>query len=211
MANDAKAVKTGIKSYDFKGGKMMGQYPNAGEGIKKVFIGEILAVVGVLLSWIPLVGLLIIIAAYVLTLMGLKKAGEDQQDYNKAVTLILINIVVSVLGTILGFIPAIGGILSTLASIASTVITLLVVYQVIMTSNGLLDSIGAADISGKGKTVWGLYLVCNIIGIICSILNKIPLLNILSGIISIIVGIVSLVAGIMYLIYLNKTSKALGA
>ena len=47
----------------------MGQYPNAGAGIKQVFVGEILVVVGALFSLIPLVGALIIIAGFVLTLM----------------------------------------------------------------------------------------------------------------------------------------------
>ena len=48
----------------------MYQYPNAANGLKLMFMGQILAIVGVLLIWVPLVGSLIVIAGGVLVARG---------------------------------------------------------------------------------------------------------------------------------------------
>ena len=62
----------------------MNQYPNAAAGLRLMFIGQILTIVGALLIWVPIVGPLIGIAGTALELVGIYKAGEDDENYRGA-------------------------------------------------------------------------------------------------------------------------------
>jgi hypothetical protein len=56
-------------------------YPNAAQGLKLLFIGEIVAIVGAILSLVPVLGPILIVGSEVLILLGLYKAGTDDQGY----------------------------------------------------------------------------------------------------------------------------------
>lgn len=192
----------------------MSQYPNAAEGVKKIYISQLIFIAALILAAIPLlgtIGRILKIVACVIYLMGLKKAGEDGDGYNKAFTYEIVNIVFVLVIVIVSLIPLIGGILGTVLGIITSIIDLLVLNTVITTTGGLLRNVGATDIAENGQSVWTMYIICTVISIICSLLSVIPLINILAGIVAFIVTIVLLVALIRYIIFLNKAATALGA
>lgn len=182
----------------------MNQYPNAAAGLKLMFIGQILAVVGLLLIWVPLVGSLIVIAGFVVEIVGLYKASGDDEGYRTALMLLAVNVVVNLVAGFMG-----QGLLASLLSVVGTVLSLLAVIQVCTTTSNLLHSVGSEALSQRGSTVIKLFLVCTVVSIVCSVLSAIPVLNVLAALVSIVAAIAQIVGYILYLMFLHSSSKAL--
>jgi hypothetical protein len=179
-------------------------YPNASQGLKLVFYGEIVMIIGLLLIWVPLVGSLIIIVGGVLDIVGLYKAMPDDNGYQTALTLSIVIVVVNVISNFAG-----DGALGTILSILSTVANLGVTYYVVNTTCNLLHSVGAADIEAKGKTVWTINLVCAVVNVVLDVLILVPIIQILAAVCAFIMAIVALVGYVLYLLFLNKAYPAL--
>lgn len=182
----------------------MKQYPNAAEGLRLMFIGQILVIVGTLLIWVPFVGSLIVIAGTVAGLLGIYKAGADDENYRGALVFQVISLVVGVVNGFLG-----DGILSSLLGIVSMVLSLLVVYTVCNTTSNLLHSLGNEPLAERGQTVIKLYMACTAVSIVCQVLGIVPILNIIAGLVMVVAAIVQVVGYVMYLLFLNGSSKAL--
>jgi hypothetical protein len=179
-------------------------YPNASQGLKLVFYGEIVMIIGLLLVWVPLVGSLIIIVGGILDIVGLNKAMADDNGYQTALILSVVNIVVSAVSNFAG-----DGVVGSLMSLVSTVVSLGVTYYVVTTTCNLLHSVGAADIEAKGKTVWTINLVCAVVSVVLDVLMLVPIIQILAAVGAFIVAIVTLVGYVLYLLFLNKAYPAL--
>lgn len=104
-----------------------------------------------------------------------------------------------------------GSILATLLGVVSSVIDLMIVNTVVTTTGGLLNNVGSADLATKGQSIYKMYMICTIISVICNVLGLIPLINIIAGVVAFVVAIVLIVAWVRYMIYLSKSSSALGA
>lgn len=180
------------------------KYPNAASGLRLLFIAQILSIVGALLLWLPLVGTLLVIAGVVLELVGIYKAGEDDENYRGALVFAIALLVFEVIG---GFVPE--GVLSGLVEVVSGVLSLLVVFSVCNTTSNLLHSVGSEALSQRGGTVIKIYAVCTVVSIVCRVLGVIPIINIAAGLVSIVAAIVQVVGYVMYLLFLYDSSKAL--
>lgn len=188
----------------------MGTYQNAGPGLKKMFIAEVGAIICTVLMLIPIVNIIAAIGALVfmiISLVGLNAAGQDIEGCKKAFMFTIVNLLVSVLSSFLGSIAVIG----TILTIAQSILSLLVTYYVCTSVSEVMNTIGHADVAQQGNLVWKINLVCYAVDIVLTVLALIPVLNVLAGIAGYVIGIVSLVAGILYMIFLNKSYKALGA
>lgn len=186
----------------------MGNYQNAGQGLKKMFIAEVGVIVCTVLAIIPIINILAAIGMLVfliISMVGLNAAGKDIEGCKKAFTITIIGIVVSIVGAFFKT-----GFLHVLFSIASDVLSLLVVYYVCTSVAEVMNQIGASDIAQKGLTVWKINLVCTVISVVATIIGLIPLIGLVSTVINVIIAIVGIVAGILYMIFLNKSYKALG-
>jgi hypothetical protein len=179
-------------------------YPNASQGLKLVFYGQIVMIIGLVLWLVPLVGSLLIIVGGILDIVGLSKAAEYNSGYQTALILVIVNIVVSVVSKFAG-----DGVVGTLVSIVSTVVSLGVTYYVVTTTCELLRLVGATDIEAKGKTVWNINLACAVLGVVIDVLMLVPILNILAAVGAVIVVIVCLVGYVLYLMFLYKAYPAL--
>ncbi|MDE6387375.1 MAG: hypothetical protein K2L82_06150 [Lachnospiraceae bacterium] len=187
----------------------MGNLQNAGAGLRKMFIASIGAIICAVLVIIPIVNILAGIAAIVfgvLSLVGLYGAGKDIAGCKTAFTLTIINMVVSVAGTLVG-----AGFLGIIFSIADSVLSFLICYLVCTSVSEVMNQIGAADVASKGALVWKINAVCYAILIIIAILGAVPGLALIASLAAIGVLVASLVASIFYMIFLNKSSQALGA
>lgn len=209
----------------------MTEHINAREGIKKVYTGEVIAIVSIfasiaaaLLTLIPLVGTIIgaIIAvgvlvldviAFIMQLVGLNKAGKDAQGYKTAFTIIIVSLIITV---VLGIISTAVSVplINDIANVVVMILDLLVINKIIFTSNDLLAANGKSEISEKGESVWklimGLLIASIILAIVAIILTAfsggglvIGLLAILATIASIVVSIIQLVAYFKYIGYLK--------
>lgn len=168
-------------------------YPHAADGLRLMFYGTIIVVVGAILAWIPVVGLVVILAGGITGLVGLHKAGPDGADYRTAFAIAIINLIVSLFGL----------------DIISSLLTLAQVYFVCRGTNELLMSVGAEELAQRGGTVWKINLVCTVISVVLSALTELGLLSGLTLLVGIVALIVSLVGDILYLSYQYNRSKAL--
>lgn len=195
-------------------------YPSAAGGLKMMFLAQILTIVGAvvtvvgamlamvtagILSIVMLLGSLLVLAAGILDIVGLYKAGADDQGYRGALIFALIAVVV---GIIMGWMDQ-SGILYALLSIVDSILTFLVVNAVCQTTSNLLHSMGKDDLAEKGNTVSKLYFICTVITVVCTLVGAIPVLNILAGLASIVGGVITIVGYVLYLIFLSNGSTAL--
>ncbi len=179
---------------------MMNQYPNAAAGLKLLFWGEIVAIIGGLLSPVPVVGFVVILVGGIMGLLGLFKASADDQGYRTA---LMLNIVSIVLSIITNWVKS--GVIGSLLSIVASLVSLGIVYFVCITTSNLLNSVNQPVVAAKGVTVWKLNLICTVAGVIITLLMFIPFVNILAGLLGVVIAIVNLVAAILYLIFLYKS------
>ena len=187
----------------------MGNYPNAGAGLKKMFIAEVGMIVCAVLALIPIVNILAAIALLVfmiISMVGLYGAGKEIAGCKTAFTITIIGMVVSVIGSFFKT-----GFLNALFTIASDVLSLLIVYYVCTAVAEVMNQIGAADVAQKGLTVWKINLVCTIISVVATLIALIPLIGAVGTVINVVITIVEIVAEILYMIFLNKSCQALGA
>lgn len=182
----------------------MNRYPNAANGLKLMFYGQIVTIIGMFLSWVPLVGLLIVLAGGIVNMVGLYKAGSDDQGYRTAFMLTIVGIVVNIVSSFAG-----NGFWGSMVNIISSVVSLAVIYFVCITTGNLLHSIGEDALSDRGHTVWMINLVCTVVAVVVTLLAYVPVLNILAALAAIVMVIVELVGYIMYLMFLNSSSKVL--
>lgn len=172
----------------------MTDYSTAGNGLKKVFIGEILAI----FSFIPLLGGILALVGGILSLVGLYQASKVAYGYRTAFQLSIASIVVELLGV---FIPGV--------SLVGVILSIAVVYFVCMATGELLVEKGDSQTAAKGQFVWKLYAVCGVIVLVCTLVAFIPGAAILAAVVLLPTAIASLVAGIQYLIFLYRASEYL--
>lgn len=180
------------------------RYPNAANGLRLMFIGQILMIVGVLLVWVPIVGGLLLIAAPFVELVGIYRAGEDDDNYRTALGFAVLAAVINLIS---GFLSE--GLLSSILDVAAEVVGLLMVFIVCSTTSNLLHSIGQEALSQRGGTVAKIYTVCTAVSIVCRVLGVVPLINIAAGLVSAVAGIVQIVGYVMYLLFLKDSGRAL--
>ena len=178
------------------------KYPNASGGLKLMFTGEILTIVGVVLTVI-LIGPILMLIGGIMSLVGLYRARQDDEGYNTAFILSIVNIVLDFAGV---FFEGIG---ASLISIISSIISLAIMYYVCTTTSNLLHSVGEETVAARGRTVWNINIVCTIVSVLLSILAYVPLLSVLTTIGAVIIVIAELVGYILYLMFLRGSYKAL--
>ena len=186
----------------------MRQYPNAAEGLRLMFIGQILAIVSVVLLWVPFVGALLSLAAIVAVLAGIYKAGMDDENYRGALAFAAVNLLISLVFSVLQ-VMQISGLLADVLDVASDILSLLMVYVVCNTTSNLLHSLGNETLSQRGQTIIKIYAVCTVISIVCRVLGIIPIINIAAKLVSVVAALVQLVGGIMFILFLYSSSKVL--
>lgn len=180
------------------------RYPNAANGLRLMFIGQILMIAGVLLAWVPFVGFLLLIAAPFVELLGIYRAGDDDDNYRGALVFAVLALVINLISGSLS-----EGFLSSILDMASEVVGLLMVFSVCSTTSNLLHSIGREALSQRGATVIKIYTACTAISIVCQVLGIIPIINIAAALVAGISGLVMVVGYVMYLLFLNGSSKVL--
>lgn len=178
----------------------MNRYPNAAEGLKLIFYSQIVSIIGTLLAVIPLVGVILILVAGVMNLMGLNKAAADDDGYRTAFQLTIAAVILKLVGVF---------VLPNLLGQAASILSLAVLYFVCTTTARLLRSVDQHDLADRGELVWKINLVCTVVSVVCYILAYIPVLNVLAAIVAVVVAIVSLVGAILYLLFLSKSYKVL--
>ena len=197
------------------------RYPNAAGGLKMLFLAQILAIVSVvvivvgsvlsvvslgLLSFVVILGSLLAIAVSVIGILGLSKAGADDEGYRGVIVFVVVSLV---LGIVADRLPEGLSFLGSLLGIVESILSFLVVNAVCQTTSNLLYSQGNNVLAERGATVCKLYLICTAVDVVCTVVGVIPIVNILAGLAGFVGSIVAIVGYILYLSFLSSSSNAL--
>lgn len=183
-------------------------YPNATHGLERVYQSQVIALVAAVLMIIPVINILAAIAlivSLVLYMIGINEAGKDDESYKTAFTLIIVQLVISVLNSL------IGGVIFDLVNEA---LALAVLYFVCITTNRLLKETAAAEnLIDRGIVVWKLNVVCTVILLVCYLLRMIPgnIAVIIAGYLAIFAVIAQIIGTVLYILYLRNAYRALEA
>lgn len=175
----------------------------AGKGLQYVFWGVIALLAGTILAFVPLVGLVLLVAGMVCEIYGYMTAAKSDTGYMNAVFCLGGNVVATILKGIMGT-----GVLASLLGVVSSILSLAVVYFMCQTTGRLLEA-DHPDLAFRAAMLWKLYLACTVVSVVCAVLGVIPLIGILAGVLGVIVSLVGMVAEILYLIFLYQAQKAL--
>ena len=112
-------------------GQLKDEMDEIGQGaIKLLITASIIGVIGLVISFIPLVGIvagIIYLAAYIIELIAfikLKKSTTLGDPGKAGVNLLFIALIVTLVGGVFGLLPVVGGIISTIISLAAFILIL---------------------------------------------------------------------------------------
>lgn len=188
---------------------MENNYYEAGLGLKKMYIGTLVALICTCLMFIPIVGGIAAIATVVcsiIVIVGLYQAAQKIEGCNNAFVLSIINIIMQICA--IPFANS-GAIFSAFFNIVQAVISILIIYWVCTAVGKVLEERGQAEIAKVGKVTWILSAIMNVAGIVISILNLGPVLAVIASPFATVVLIGKLTAEIVYIVFLNKSAHAL--
>lgn len=195
----------------------MTEHNNAREGLRLLFIAEILQIVIAVLAVVPVLNLLAGIGGIVIiviTLLGLKKAGADHPLYKKAFTFSVVQLIIAFVGILVAGIVTIfdasaGTIIGGFSELVGTVFDILIVFYILTATEILLGEGGHEEDALYGKTTWTIYLWTYAAAAIISILASFNVLalNAIAMIGAVVAAVLEIIAGVRYIIFLNRAKE----
>ncbi len=204
------------------------QFPNAFEGVKKIYKAEIIALIGAICGLVAAIlgligaaagsvgglagaGVLIIamsvllIIAFIINIGGLNKAKADEEYFAKALYMVIAGIVLSV---VMGATKE-GTLLHTVGDGLSKLCSLLVNYLVATALLNLAERMGNGAVAQKAKSVRSLLTVVWIIALVLDLVGG--FLTTTEAVVAVVLALIaSIVEIIAYILYLGLLSKARG-
>ena len=201
-------------------------FPNALKGIKKMFTSELLALISTICMGVTgamltkpdapaaavIVGLaasIVMIISFVLEFVGLANASKDDPFFKKGFIATIAGIALSALSSSFSENTFLASLFSTLSSIASLLVTLLVVRGIM----NIAEKIGDENMINRGKNIFkmvaALYIIAIVIELIQTFVGKNQTMTTIAGVLAIAAAVISIIQYIVYLKYLNAAKKML--
>ena len=207
-------------------------FPNAFDGVKKIYLAEILTLIGTGLSLITsvlgiagessdslmlaalvflLIGVGLSLAAEILNIVGVNRASKDEAAFRKALYAIFAGIVANVLISA----ASENQVLVHLGDFIETVSEFLASYFICTGIINLADKLEDAAVSAKGKKVrtllMGIFATSAVLSLLSAIFYTSETLMNLAGVVALISSVFAIVAYFMYLGLLKKAKVMLAA
>ena len=207
-------------------------FPNAANGVKKIFTSQILEIVsavaifiGALMALIMLVsasnanegatigfgaGTLVFglggMVASILYIVGIVKAGRDDHNFKTALTFVIFGIGVSIVGSFFQSTnTTVYGICTTIEKITDLCATCYVIQGII----SLAEQLGNSVVANKGKTLLKVIFAVYAVAIIGVISYTLILINPALAVIGYVILCISLIISIVsYFLFLSLLAKA---
>ena len=204
------------------------RFPNALEGVKKIYKAEIIALIGAVVGFVAallsligmqsgglggmaVAGVLIIamsvlfIIGFIMNIVGLNKAKPDEENFKYALYKVLIGIILSI---VVGATKE-GTLIHTLGESISKICNLLVNYLVATALMNLAEKLGDTAVAQKAKSVHTLLTIVWVIALVLQVLGDAftSKAGIIAFVLTLIASIIEIIA---YIVYLSLLSKARG-
>lgn len=197
-------------------------YSNSKKGFRKLFIGEMLMIIGNIsvtfngkkVLWMSLITMAINVAGFLLVLSGLKDMAKDEEGYRSAQTSTIIGIVLTVISAITGAVfegGIIGSISETILDEASAVAEFVTASKVMKTSVDVMNRLGNYDFADRIGRTLSLYRVSYIISLVLNLFTSVQAdsLRLVVAAVGLVTVVAALIAQIKYYIFLKDMSNEL--
>ena len=202
----------------------MKRYPNAADGVSKLFLAEILGIIGAVASLIVVffaattvtstiggyvdgalgsLGLMAMLGAIVsilgiarliLSMIGLNTASRDCESFKTALYIVNVGLVCLIIGGMMD-----NGIIKTILEVISSIVNVVVLLLVVQGVSTLLPE---SELVEKGKRIYSIAMVAVLVSIVCSFLGGIPLIGFILKLAGSVCNI------IYYVLYISFLSRA---
>ena len=206
------------------------RFPNALEGVKKIYKAEIIGLIGVIIGLVASIltlagvgagegglglaavgGILLIamavllVISFIMNIVGLNKAKPDEENFKYALYMVLIGIILSI---VVGATKE-GTLIHTLGESISKICNLLVNYLVATALMNLAEKLGDTAVAQKAKSVRTLLTIVWVIALVLQVLGDAftSKAGIIAFVLTLIASIIEIIA---YIVYLSLLSKARG-
>ena len=206
------------------------KYKNAYDGIKLIYLSEVLTLIGALTlvasalltlllgadevaDVIALVtmllslvgGLVLMLVAYILSIVGIVKGSRDEDGFRAALLFVLFGILLSVLSAVFNASanPVLNGIFTVLGDVARFAVTIFIIQAI----RNIADRRNNGAVSEHGRRLLLIALIITALTLAAHVLGFFPL--IVPAILSLAAAVLSIVMDIAYLVYLSKAKKML--
>lgn len=208
-------------------------FPNAYDGVKKIYLAEILTLIAEVLLLISTVGILAaaqtdeatvgmvslifgtisivaLFVAFILNLMGITRAMKDEPSFKLALIFTIVSIVTSGVSAVLAEGSLVSDILEIVSNASSIIITLLIIQGIANLALKLRD----LNMAEQGKKLMLMILTVQVLSVAAKMIaaifeSKGGLMT--SGIIALVASVIAIVGYVIYLIYLSRAKKMLAS
>lgn len=143
----------------------MSKYPNAGEGLHKLYISMIGMLVCIVFNIVPVIGFLGsigVIAFSVVYLVGCYQMAKDIIGCRIAFILQIVSIIIA----ILNLFDILGGIVGVIVNLINGLMPVIVMAFVCFSVSEIMRENDVTDVAKQGVRAWIVYLVCIIVGVL---------------------------------------------
>ncbi|MBR0087191.1 MAG: hypothetical protein IJL98_05575 [Lachnospiraceae bacterium] len=214
------------------------KFPNAYEGVKKIYTAEILGLIGTALALLALffglifvtaadtkadtaafaslggfaifalAGSILGIIAFIMNIVGINRAKLDEDEFTKALMYVILGILASVISAVFSKNVIINGIADTFSKVCDLLATVFIIYGIISLSNRL-NNPQMAEFGRKNLVlIVAVTLLSVILDIVSTIFQGKGMQNVYA-VLGILAGIASIVQYIIYLTLLSRAKKML--
>ena len=213
-------------------------FPNAADGIKKLFIAEVLALISSIAiacsvifskpvvsgeevldfaatgSEVTIVAILlgiggiIALIAYILQMVGIAKAAKDEETFKKALYLIIFSILFSIAGSVLAYFYPENTLLSNLGTVGTGVLDFLITFLVIGGIGMLGSKLNDEVLQDKSAKLLRIILLVIVLKVIGNIIVLIFKTNVTETVTTVLGVIILILTLIQYIVYLSLLTTA---
>ena len=217
------------------------RFPDAFSGVKKLFTAEILQIIGVvamglsaiflvllgtsidadnavtglgsfaLMSIFAIGGVVVLIIAAILELVGLAKAGKDNKNFSYALYCVIVGIVFVIVGS---FFQSSNPTVYSMCESANKILDLISTILIIQGVMNLADNLGDTEMVVKGafifKVIMGIYIFAIIGSITYAFMYPFLFLRFIGVICMCVSLVLTVVSYVLFIAYLARAKKMLG-
>lgn len=212
------------------------KFPNALSGVKKIFLAELLAMIGTVLMVVALIlgviagmkedlvgfggativaivaGVLLVIS-YILNIVGVSKASKDNPAFKTAMYAIVFGMIYSIITTTFSSAVEKSG-LQEFSSLILDLINLVTMLFIVTGIRNLAEKLGDRAMIAKGERIMKIAYVMEIIILVTRTVSMFAFSNndvvgTATVIAAVVAAILNVVIYILYLLYLGKAKKML--
>ena len=213
-------------------------FPNAANGVKKLFVGEILALIAALAAGcsiifskpvvsgeeivdfaakgneITIVAILLSVSgiialiACILQLVGIAKAAKDEEAFKGALYMILCSVVVAIAGAALAYLFPNSNIISNIGTVVSNLLEIIITFLVIGGIANLGAKLSDTALQEKAGKLLGIIVTVIVLRFIANVVLLLFKENIAEVVVTILGVVVVILSLVQYIMYLSLLSKA---